>query len=86
MAISSSVCWRMKYLEPIRNLSSSREFVHQLLRFFQIERIETLSEPTVDRSEKLAGLLPLALIAPEPAPCSSPHAAPRILLAVDARP
>jgi hypothetical protein len=33
---------------------------------FQIERIEALGEPAVDRSEKFASLIPLALIAPEP--------------------
>ena len=32
----------------------------------QIERVEALGEPAVDRSEKIAGLIPLALIAPEP--------------------
>ena len=30
------------------------------------KRVEALSEPAVHRSEKVAGLLPLALIAPEP--------------------
>ena len=39
------------------NLSSSREFVQQLLRFFQIERVEALGEPAVDRSEKIASLV-----------------------------
>ena len=41
------------------NLSSSREFVQQLLRFFQIERVEAFGEPAVDRSEKIAGLIRL---------------------------
>jgi hypothetical protein len=31
----------------------------------QVERIETLGEPTVDRSKKVAGLISLALIAPK---------------------
>jgi hypothetical protein len=38
----------------------------ELLSLLQIERIEAFGEPVVDRSEKLAGLIPLALIAPEP--------------------
>ena len=42
------------------------KFIEQLLGLFQIERVEALGEPAVDRSEKLAGLIPLALIAPEP--------------------
>jgi hypothetical protein len=32
----------------------------------QIARVEAFGKPTVDRSEKIAGLIPLALIAPEP--------------------
>jgi hypothetical protein len=36
------------------------------LGLFQIERVEAFGEQVVDRSEKLAGLIPLALIAPEP--------------------
>jgi hypothetical protein len=44
---------------------SSRQLLQQRLRLFQIERIEALGEPAVDRSEQLAGLIPLALIAPE---------------------
>ena len=35
------------------------------LGLLQIERIEPFGEPAVDRCEKLAGLIPLALIAPE---------------------
>ena len=42
------------------------ECVKQSLSLIQIERLEALGEPAVDRGEKLAGLLPLALIAPEP--------------------
>ena len=45
---------------------SRRQLIEQRLRLFQIERVEAFSEPAVDRSEKLASLLPLALIAPEP--------------------
>jgi hypothetical protein len=33
------------------------------LGLFQIERVEAFGEPAVDRSEKLAGLIPLTLIA-----------------------
>ena len=42
------------------------ECVKQSLRLLQIARIEPFSEPAIDRSEKIAGLIPLALIAPEP--------------------
>jgi hypothetical protein len=42
------------------------ECVKQSLSLIQIERLEALGEPAVDRGEKLAGLLPLALISPEP--------------------
>ena len=42
------------------------QLLDQRLRLFQIKRIEAFSEPAVDRSEKLASLIPLALIAPEP--------------------
>ena len=40
-------------------MSSRSQFVEQRPCLFQIERIETLSEPAIDRSEKLAGFLPL---------------------------
>jgi hypothetical protein len=46
--------------------ASRRQLVEQRLRLFQIERIEALGKPAIDRSEKLASLLPLTLIAPEP--------------------
>ena len=39
-----------------------------------IERIKALGEPAVDRSEKIACFIPLALIAREPSPCSLPRA------------
>ena len=54
------------------------------LCLLQIERVEAFGEPAVDRSEKIAGLLPLALITPEPRQCSSPRAAPRTLPAAPA--
>jgi hypothetical protein len=45
---------------------SGAQFIEQRLRLLQIERIEAFGEPALDRSEKLASLFPLALIAPEP--------------------
>jgi hypothetical protein len=33
---------------------------------FQIEHVEAFGETAVDRSEQIAGLMPLALIAPKP--------------------
>ena len=50
--------------EPFRNWLSRAQLVEQRLRLFEVERVETLSEPAVDRGEKIAGLIPLALIAP----------------------
>jgi hypothetical protein len=38
---------------------------HLELSLLQIEGVEPLTEPAVDRGEKIASLLPLALIAPE---------------------
>jgi len=45
---------------------SSSKLIKQRLSLLQIERVETFSEPAVDRGEKIACLIPLALIAPEP--------------------
>ena len=42
------------------------QLVEQFLSLFQIESVEALGGAAVDRSEKLAGFIPLALIAPEP--------------------
>ena len=42
---------------------SRRQLIKQRLSLFQIERVEAFDEPAVDRSEKIASLLPLALIA-----------------------
>jgi hypothetical protein len=42
------------------------ERLKRRLRLLQIARVEALSKPAVDRSEKLASLVPLTLIAPEP--------------------
>ena len=44
---------------------SSRQLVEECLGLFQIARVKPLGEPAVDRSEKLASLIALALIAPE---------------------
>ena len=46
--------------------AGSRQLVEQLLRSFQIGRVEALGEPAVDRGEEVAGLTPAALIAAEP--------------------
>jgi hypothetical protein len=64
--------------EPLR-----RQFLKQRLRLLQIARVEALGEPSVDRSEKLAGLIPLTLIAPETgkASRSAQFMGPRILSA-----
>jgi hypothetical protein len=40
------------------------QFTEQSLVLLQVERIEALGEPAVDRSKKVAGLI--ALIAPQP--------------------
>jgi hypothetical protein len=42
---------------------SGVQLIEQRLRLFQIERVEAFSEPAVDRSEKIAGLIRLTLIA-----------------------
>src|SRR6476660_3005237 len=45
---------------------SCPQVVEQGLSLAQSERVEALAEPAVDRSEQIAGLITLALIAPEP--------------------
>jgi hypothetical protein len=42
------------------------QLIKQRLGLLQIERVEAFAEPVIDRSEKIAGLIPFALIAPEP--------------------
>src|SRR5450631_1971679 len=42
------------------------QLVEQGLSLFQVARAEPFSEPAIDRSEKIPGLVPLALIAPQP--------------------
>jgi hypothetical protein len=49
-----------------RDCGSGIQLIEQRLRFLQIECIEALGEPVVDRSEKLTGRILLTLIAPEP--------------------
>ena len=49
-----------------RSALSCRQLVEQRLSLLQIERIEPFGEPAVNRSEKFASLLLLALVAPEP--------------------
>jgi hypothetical protein len=39
------------------------QLVEQFLSLLQIECVEPFGEPTVDRSEKITSLIPLALIA-----------------------
>ena len=51
---------------PFRNWLSDVQLIEQRLRLFQIERVETLRKPAVNRSEQFARLLWLPLIAPEP--------------------
>ena len=41
------------------------QLIEQSLSLLQIARIEPLGKPAVDRSEKIAGLCTLPLIAPE---------------------
>ena len=65
---------------------SCPQLVEQRLRLFQIERVEAFGEPAVDRSEKIAGLLPACPDRARAAPCSSRRGVPRILLAAGARP
>ena len=40
------------------------QLTEQSLGFLQVERVEAFGEPAVDRSEKSASFIPLALIAP----------------------
>ena len=42
------------------------QLAQQRLRLLQIARIKPFCKPAIDRSEKLASLIPLALVAPEP--------------------
>jgi hypothetical protein len=44
---------------------SGVQLIEQRLSLLQIEGVEAFGEPAVDRSEKVASFVPLALIAPE---------------------
>jgi hypothetical protein len=46
-------------------LYESSELIEQPLGLFQVERLEALAKPTINRSEQLAGLVALASIAPD---------------------
>ena len=46
-------------MQPVSFASS--QLVEQRLRLFQIERVEAFGEPAVDRSEKIASLIPWAI-------------------------
>jgi hypothetical protein len=54
---------------PFRNWLSGVQLTKESLGLLQVERVETLGKPAVDRSENVAGLIPLALIAPEATSC-----------------
>ena len=47
------------------------QLVEESLGLLQIERVEAFGEPAIDRTEKIASLLPFSPVAPEPrhAPC-----------------
>jgi hypothetical protein len=49
-----------------RTRPTSSQLIKQRLGFFQVRRIETLGEPSMDRGEKIMGLLSFALITPQP--------------------
>jgi hypothetical protein len=53
-----------------KNQRSRQQSLGQLVKqcpgLLQIKRVEAFGEPAVDRSEKLASLIPLPLVAPEP--------------------
>ena len=49
-----------------RDCGSGIQLIEQPLSLLEIARVETFGKPAADRSEKIAGLIPLALIAPEP--------------------
>src|SRR5215472_3312061 len=58
--------WQNRGSPPRSNdETGSRQLIEQRLRSLQVERIEALGEPAVDRCEKIVGLLSFALIAPE---------------------
>src|SRR6266446_9181835 len=56
------------------------KLVQQCLGLLQIERVEALAEPPVDRREQSAGLIALALVAPEPGKAGGGAQLPRLCL------
>jgi hypothetical protein len=48
-----------------RDCGSGIQLIEQRLRFLQIERVKPFGKPAVDWSEKIASLIPLALVAPK---------------------
>jgi hypothetical protein len=52
-------------LQLVCSTALNGQLVEQRSGLFQIECIEALREPAVDRSEQITGFIPLALIAPE---------------------
>ena len=54
-----AMCGRLHAPQP----RSGVQLIEQRLGLFQIKRVEAFGEPAIDRSEKIAGFLPLALIA-----------------------
>jgi hypothetical protein len=49
---------------PFRNWWSGLQLIEQRLGLLQIECVETFGKPTVDRREKIAGIIVLALSMP----------------------
>jgi hypothetical protein len=56
----------MRRERPFRNSLSGAQFIEHSLGLLQIERAKAFGEPAIDRNEKIAGLIRLVLIAPEP--------------------
>src|SRR5208282_309341 len=56
----------MRLLDISGQAPSSRQLVEQSPGLLQIERVEALGEPAVDRSEKSSGCVALTLSAPQP--------------------
>jgi hypothetical protein len=52
--------------EALASSAPSGQLIQQRLRVLQVRRIETLTEPAVDRAEQITSFNALALVAPEP--------------------
>src|SRR5262249_23634680 len=58
---------QMEAFHPFRSRARlRRQLVERRLGLFQIARVEAFGEPPIDRSEKIASLIALSLITPEP--------------------